>query len=117
MTKEKFDYIYCSDLNRTKQTLEGILSHQSPEERNKVTYTEELREVKMDSVEDQPIEVIEKMIDRAIEKGYFDFSINLSEFLQNFDVEIKEEITKYLSMHGYKVDWCSYTITVSFEGD
>ena len=63
------------------------------------------------------IEVIEKMVDRAIEKGYFDFSINLSEFLQNFDVEIKEEITKYLSMHGYKVDWCSYTITVSFKGD
>lgn len=63
------------------------------------------------------IEVIEKMVERAIEKGYFDFSINLSEFLQNFDVEIKEEITKYLSMHGYKVDWCSYTITVSFEGD
>lgn len=61
MTKEKFDYIYCSDLNRTKQTLEGILSHQSPEERNKVTYTEELREVKMDSVEAQPIEVIEKI--------------------------------------------------------
>lgn len=61
------------------------------------------------------IEVIEKMIDRTIEKGYFDFSINLSEFLQNFDVEIKEEITNYLSMYGYKVDWCSYTITVSFE--
>ena len=61
------------------------------------------------------IEVIEAMIDHRIEKGYFDFSINLSEFLQNFDVEIKEEITKYLSMHGYKVDWCSYTITVSFE--
>ena len=61
LTKEKFDYIYCSDLNRTKQTLEGILSHQSPEEGNKVTYTEELREVKMDSVEDQPIEVIEKI--------------------------------------------------------
>ena len=56
-----------------------------------------------------------EVIDHRIEKGYFDFSINLSEFLQNFDVEIKEEITKYLSMHGYKVDWCSYTITVSFE--
>lgn len=61
------------------------------------------------------IEVIENMIDHRIEKGYFDFSINLSEFLQNFDAEIKEEITKYLSMHGYKVSWCSYTITVSFE--
>ena len=61
------------------------------------------------------IEAIENMIEHRIEKGYFDFSINLSEFLQNFDVEIKEEITNYLSMHGYKVDWCSYTITVSFE--
>lgn len=61
------------------------------------------------------IEVIEAMIDRTIEKGYFDFSINLSEFLQNFDVEIKEEITNFLSMHGYKVEWCGYTITVSFE--
>lgn len=61
------------------------------------------------------IEVIEKMIDRTIEKGCFDFSINLNEFLQNFDVEIKEEITNYLSMHDYKVDWCNYTITVSFE--
>ena len=63
------------------------------------------------------IEELEAYIDRAIEKGYFNFSINLSEFLQNFDVEIKEKITNYLSMYGYKVDWCSYTITVSFEGD
>ena len=61
------------------------------------------------------IEVIESMIDHRIENGYFDFSINLSEFLQNFEVEIKEEITKYLSMHGYKVSWCSYIITVNFE--
>ena len=63
------------------------------------------------------IKDLEAYIDRAIEKGYFNFSINLSEFLQNFDVEIKEKITNYLSMYGYKVDWCSYTITVSFEGD
>lgn len=63
------------------------------------------------------IEELEAYIDRAIEKGYFNFSINLSEFLQNFDVEIKEKITNYLSMYGYKVDWCSDTITVSFEGD
>ena len=63
------------------------------------------------------IEELEAYIDRAIEKGYFNFSINLSEFLQNFDIEIKEKITNYLSMYGYKVDWCSYTITVSFEGD
>lgn len=80
----------------------------------------EARENRQNIIDDKvshAIEVIESMIDRAIEKGYFDFSVNLSEFLQNFDVEIKEEITKYLSMHGYKVDWCSYTITVSFEGD
>lgn len=63
------------------------------------------------------IEVIEKLIERTIEKGYFDFSINLCEFLQNFDVEIKEEITKHLSMYGYNVKWCNSTITVSFEGD
>lgn len=58
---------------------------------------------------------LEAYIDRAIEKGYFNFSINLNEFLQNFDVEIKEEITNYLSMHGYKVEWTGNTITVSFE--
>ena len=61
LTNERFDYIYCSDLNRTKQTLEGILAHQPEEERKKVTYTEELREVKMDSIEDQPLEIIEKI--------------------------------------------------------
>lgn len=71
----------------------------------------------IDTKVSRTIEVIEKMIDRTIEKGYFDFSINLSEFLQNFDVEIKEEITKHLSMYGYNVKWCNSTITVSFEGD
>ena len=77
----------------------------------------ENRQKIIDANVSRAIKELEAYIDRAIEKGYFNFSINLSEFLQNFDVEIKEEITKYLSMHGYKVGWCSYTITVSFEGD
>ena len=64
------------------------------------------------------IEVIEKMVDRAIEKGYFGFLVDLSEFLEDFDTEIKEEITKYLSMYGYKVKWTTRdTINVIFEGD
>ena len=71
----------------------------------------------IDTKVSRAIEVIEKMVDRAIEKGYFDFSINLSEFLKDFDTEIKEEITKHLSMYGYNVKWCNSTITVSFEGD
>ena len=63
------------------------------------------------------IEELEAYIDRAIERGYFDFSINLSEFLEKFDVEIKEKITNYLSMYGYDVNWVDYTIEINFEGD
>lgn len=61
------------------------------------------------------IEVIEARVDHTIDKGYFEFSINLSEFLQDFDTEIKEEIANYISMHGYNVKWNGSTITVSFE--
>ena len=61
------------------------------------------------------IEELEAYIDRAIEKGRFEFSADESKFLENFDVEIKEEITNHLSTYGYKVDWCNYTITISFE--
>ena len=60
------------------------------------------------------IQVIERLIDRAIEKGYFDFSNDMSEFLHDFDTEIKEEIANYISMHGYNVKWNSSTIIVSF---
>ena len=61
------------------------------------------------------IEELEAYIDYVIEKGYFNFSTNLSEFLQEFDVEIKEEITNYLSMYGYGVSWSGDTITINFE--
>ena len=61
------------------------------------------------------IEAIEAMIDHTIDKGYFVFSINLSEFLHDFDTEIKEEIANYIFMHGYNIKWNGSTITVSFE--
>lgn len=60
------------------------------------------------------IEKLEAYIDRAVEKGYFDFSSDMSEFLEHFGTEIKEEITDYLSMYGYNVSWTACTITVSF---
>ena len=61
------------------------------------------------------IEVIEAMIDRTVEKGYFDFTVNLGNFLQDFGTKIKEEITDYLSIYGYKVNWTGSYIKVSFE--
>ena len=62
------------------------------------------------------IEVIEAKLDHAIEKGHFGFSVDLSKFLEDFDTEIKEEITNYLSMHVYYAEWVdSYTIVVNFE--
>lgn len=61
------------------------------------------------------IEVIEAYIDRAVERGYFHFTNNMSEFLEDFGTEIKEEITNYLSMYGYNVSWTACTITVSFQ--
>ena len=60
------------------------------------------------------IEAIEAYIDRAVERGYFHFSNDMSEFLEDFGTEIKDEITDYLSMHGYNVSWTACTITVSF---
>ena len=71
----------------------------------------------IDNNVNRAIEAIEATIDRTVEKGYFDFSIALGNFLQDFNTKIKEEITDYLSIHGYKVNWIGNTITVSFEGD
>ena len=61
------------------------------------------------------IEVIEATIDRTAEKGYLDFSVNLGSFLQDFGIKVKEEITDYLSIYGYKVNWTDDIIRVSFE--
>ena len=62
------------------------------------------------------IEVIEAKIDHAVDKGHFGFSVDLSKFLEDFDTEIKEKITNYLSMHNYYAEWVDrYTIVVNFE--
>ena len=69
----------------------------------------------IDNNVNRAIEVIEAMIDRTVEKGYLDFTVNLGNFLQDFGTKIKEEITDYLSIYGYKVNWTSNYIKVSFE--
>jgi len=50
LSKIKFDEIYCSDLNRTKQTLEQILN-ESNCEKPKIIYTKELREINVNTLE------------------------------------------------------------------
>ena len=69
----------------------------------------------IDNNVNRAIEVIEATIDRTAEKGYLDFSVNLGSFLQDFGIKIKEEITDYLSIYGYKVNWTGDFIRVSFE--
>ena len=69
----------------------------------------------IDNNVNRAIEAIEATIDRTVKNGYFDFSIALGNFLQDFSTEIKEEITDYLSIHGYKVKWIGNTIEVNFE--
>ena len=69
----------------------------------------------IDNNVNRAIEVIEAMIDHTAENGYLDFSIELGNFLHDFGTKIKEEITDYLSIHGYKVNWIGNTIKVSFE--
>ena len=61
------------------------------------------------------IKLIEETIDRTAKNGYFDFTLSLGNFLQDFNTKIKEEITNCLSIHGYKVNWTGNTIDVSFE--
>ena len=61
------------------------------------------------------IKDLEAYIDRTVKNGYLDFSLALGNFLQDFNTKIKEEITDYLSIYGYKVNWIGNTITVSFE--
>ena len=64
------------------------------------------------------IEELKACIDRTIEKGHCEFSVDLSKFLGDFDTEIKEKITNYLSMYDYYVEWVGrYIVVVSFEGD
>ena len=69
----------------------------------------------IDNNVNRAIEAIEATIDRTVKNGYLDFSIALGNFLQDFNTKIKEEITDYLSIYGYKVNWIGNTIEVNFE--
>ena len=69
----------------------------------------------IDNNVNRAIEAIEATIERTVKNGYLDFQIDLGNFLQDFSTEIKEEITDYLSIHGYKVKWIGNTIEVNFE--
>lgn len=55
--KVVFDDIYCSDLKRTKDTLNKILFSQPQDTNLCVFYRKDLREINVDSVEGQPWEV------------------------------------------------------------
>ena len=69
----------------------------------------------IDDNANRAIKLIEETIDRTAKNGYFDFTLSLGNFLQDFNTKIKEEITDCLSIHGYKVNWTGNTIDVSFE--
>ena len=69
----------------------------------------------IDDNANRAIKLIEETIDRTAKHGYFDFTLSLGNFLQDFNTKIKEEITDCLSIHGYKVNWTGNTIDVSFE--
>ena len=69
----------------------------------------------IDNNVNRAIEAIEATIDRTVKNGYLDFSLALGNFLQDFNTKIKEEITDYLSIYGYKVNWIGNTIEVNFE--
>ena len=60
LSKIKFNEIYCSDLNRAKQTLEQILKESNFEKPN-IIYTEKLREINVNALEGHPSEEEDKI--------------------------------------------------------
>lgn len=56
-----FDFVYCSDLNRTRQTCDNILFHQPQDTDMSVFYCKELWEIKVDGVEGQSWDVEQKI--------------------------------------------------------
>lgn len=60
LSKIKFNEIYCSDLNRAKQTLEQILKESNFEKPN-IIYTEKLREINVNTLEGHPSEEEDKI--------------------------------------------------------
>ena len=64
------------------------------------------------------IKELEICVDRAIERGYFVFTANLNEFLEDYDTEIKEAIEnniekrklndkEKLAINKYREKWMS----------
>lgn len=92
----KFDNIYCSDLNRTKQTLKEILKElKHPIEENSISYTSSLREINIKSLEGMSCDIEEKIrndpklpyrMNNTGDKGdetYVDVFFRLSKFIDS----------------------------------
>ena len=92
----KFNNIYCSDLNRTKQTLKEILKQlKHPIEENSITYTSSLREINIKSLEGMSCDIEEKIrndpklpyrMNNTGDKGdetYVDVFFRLSKFIDS----------------------------------
>ena len=106
LSEIKFDYIYCSDLNRTKQTLETILKELKfpPSEKN-IFYVKSLREINVASLVGQPREKEIKMRNNPLhpyrfnktgenDENYYDVFLRISLFL--------DEIIKKIFGEKYK---------------
>ena len=92
----KFNNIYCSDLNRTKQTLKEILKQlKHPIEENSISYTSSLREINIKSLEGMSCDIEEKIrndpklpyrMNNTGDKGdetYVDVFFRLSKFIDS----------------------------------
>ena len=103
LSEIKFSHIYCSDLNRTKQTLNQILKElKNPPNENLITYTKSLREINIKSLENMPCEVEEKIRNNPIDtyrmnstgkgdENYVEVFFRLSKFIDSL---IQEFIDK-----------------------
>ena len=56
-----FDFVYCSDLHRTKQTCSNILFHQPQDTDMSVFYCKEIREINVNGVEGKSWELEQKI--------------------------------------------------------
>ena len=106
LSEIKFDYIYCSDLNRTKQTLETILKELKfpPSEKN-IFYVKSLREINVASLVGQPLEKEIKMRNNPLhpyrfnktgenDENYYDVFLRISLFLDEIIKKILEKNIK-----------------------
>ena len=111
LSEINFDYIYCSDLNRTKQTLETILKElKFPPSKKNIFYEKSLREINVASLVGQPREIEIKKRNNPLhpyrfnktgenDENYVDVFLRISLFLdeifkKNFGNEYKSGINK-----------------------